>query len=139
MSTPKPNFSGTWRFNPGKSSVQIAAPDSTVFVIDHREPVLLLSRTHTVEEKQDAFSLELTTDGQPVTADRDGVHLTAQAYWEADALVFDTTLKRGEEEGSNLVKYRHSETGESFEANESFRSPSLNYDNLWVLDRVCED
>lgn len=119
--------------------LQIAAPDSTLFVVEHREPSLRLSRTHISGESSDTFSLELTTDGQPVTADRDGVNLTARAYWEADTLVFDTKLKRGEDEGSNLVRYRLSETGESFEANESFRSPSLNYDNLWVLDRICED
>lgn len=60
---PKPNFTGTWKFNPANSVLQIPAPDATVFVIDHREPVLRISRTHIVGEKQDTFSLDLTTDG----------------------------------------------------------------------------
>ena len=34
----KPNFSGTWKFNPAKSKLQIPPPDSGVFRIDSQEP-----------------------------------------------------------------------------------------------------
>jgi hypothetical protein len=133
---PKPNFTGTWIFNPAISVLQIPAPDSTVFVIDHREPVLRISRTHIVGEKQDTFSLDLTTDGQEVSVDRDDLGLNCRAYWDGDTLVFDSKLTRAGEEATNIVRYTLTNGGKTFRAEERFRSSSLNYDNLWMLDRV---
>ena len=133
---PKPNFTGTWKFNPANSVLQIPAPDSTVFVVDHREPVLRISRTHIVGEKQDTFSLDLTTDGQEVSVDRDDLRLNCRAYWDGDALVFYTKLIRAGEEATNVVRYTLTNDGKTFRAEERFRSSSLNYDNLWLLDRV---
>jgi hypothetical protein len=52
----KPNFSGTWRFNPAKSALQISPPDATVFVIEHREPALRVARTHITGGKSDTFT-----------------------------------------------------------------------------------
>lgn len=58
MSAARPDFTGTWRFNPARSVLQIAAPDATIFVVDHREPTLRISQTHIVGDKQDpAISL----------------------------------------------------------------------------------
>ncbi len=45
------------------------APDSTLFVIDHREPVLRISRTHVVGARGDTFAIVLTTDGREVAVE----------------------------------------------------------------------
>lgn len=132
---PKPDFTGTWRFNAAKSTLQIPAPDGTLFIIDHREPLLHISRTHTVGEKRDTFSLDLTTDGQEVSVSRDDVQLDARAYWDDDTLVFDTRLVRAGEEATNAVRYTLSTDRLSFVAEERFRSASLNYDNVWIMQR----
>jgi RimJ/RimL family protein N-acetyltransferase len=134
---PRPDFTGTWRFNPAKSSLQIRAPDETLFVIDHRDPALHISRTHRIGERQDTFSLDLTTDGSEIRVDRAGLRLRARATWEGDGLVFDTRLLRTGEEATNVVRYSLSRDGELFLAEERFRSGSLNYDNTWLLDRVA--
>jgi hypothetical protein len=107
-----------------------------MFVVDHREPVLLISRTHIVGERRDTFSLGLTTDGQEVFVDRDGLRLRCRAYWEVDALVFDSELIRAGSEATNVVRYTLTNSGKTLRAEEQFRSSSLNYDNLWILDRV---
>ena len=132
----KPNFSGTWRFNPATSALQIPAPDSTMFVVDHREPLLLISRTHIVGERRDTFSLALTTDCQEVLVDRDDLRLRCRAYWDVDALVFDSELIRAGVEATNVVRYALTNGGKTLRAEEQFRSSSLNYENLWILDRV---
>jgi hypothetical protein len=129
------DFSGTWRFNSSKSTLQIAAPDATIFVIDHREPFLRLTRTHVVGQTSDTFELELTTDGKEVTVRRGDLLLRSRAYWEGETLVFDTKLLRAGEEGTNLVRYTLTPDGNSFVAEERFRSDTLNYDNTWVLDK----
>ena len=135
---PKPNFSGTWKFDLARSVLQIPQPDSTTFVIDHREPLLRISRTHVVGDKADTFALDLTTDGREVTLDRGELRLRARAYWDEDTLVFDSRLARGGEEGTNVVRYALAEDEQSFAAEERFRSGSLNYDNTWVMEKVRE-
>ena len=132
----KPDFSGTWSFNRSRSLLQIPAPDATIFVIDHREPALRITRTHVSGELRDTFSLDLTTDGQPVSAERDDLSLRARAYWEGDTLVFDTRLVRAGVEATNVVRYKLSDNRETFMAEELFRSAPINYDNLWWLDRI---
>ena len=62
----KPDFSGEWTLNREKSRLQTPMPDSTLFRIEHREPVFRLTRTHVVKGKADTFSIDLTTDGKEV-------------------------------------------------------------------------
>ena len=132
----KPNFTGRWKFNPARSLLQIKAPDATEFVIEHQEPALHISRTHIVGGQRDTFSLALTTDGQEVAVAQDDLQLRCCAYWEGDTLVFDTKVIRADVEGTNLVRYTLLDDGATFQAEERFRSSVLNYDNLWLLDRV---
>jgi hypothetical protein len=133
--SPRPNFSGTWKWNPAKSVLQITGPDSTVFVIDHREPFLRISRTHVASGKRDSFTIDLTTDNTQVVLDREGTQLRARAYWKDTTLVFDTKIIREGEEASNTVRYSLDVAGVSFVAAERYRSRTLNYDNRWVLDK----
>ena len=133
---PKPNYSGTWGFNPASSALQIPAPDATTFVIDHSEPVLRISRTHIAGDKRDTFSLDLTTDGKEVSLDHDDLRLRCRAYWDGDTIVFDSKLIRAGAEATNVVRYTLTNSGKTFRAEEQFRSSTLNYDNLWILDRV---
>lgn len=134
---PRPDFTGTWTFNPGRSVLQIPPPDSLVLRIDHRDPLFRISRTYTAGGKSDSFTLDLTTDGTEVTLDRGDLKLRARAYWDGDTLVFDSELVRGGEEGSNLVRYSLEQSLDYFVAGERFRSASLNYDNTWVLNRTA--
>lgn len=60
----KSDFTGTWKFDHSKSSLQIPSPDSTSFVIEHNEPRFLLKRTHVFGGNSDTFSIDLTTDGK---------------------------------------------------------------------------
>ena len=131
----RPDFSGRWEFSPSKSSLQIPAPDSTTFVIEHNEPRFHLTRTHVFGGNSDTFSLELTTDGKPVEVNHAGLSIRASLRWEGVTLVFDSTLDRNGERATNTVRYRLSEDDQVFLADERFRSEGLNYDNRWVFDR----
>jgi hypothetical protein len=132
----RPDLSGTWRLNHGKSTLQIAAPDDSVFVIDHREPTLHLERTHVAGGRRDIFAIQLVTDGSETVLDSGGLRLRARVFWEGETLVLDSHVARGGEEGSNHVRYSLSEDGETLVAEERFRSASVNYDNVWWLDKV---
>jgi hypothetical protein len=132
---PKPDFSGTWRFDPARSDLEIRAPEASVFVIEHEDPFLRISRTHFADGKSDTFTLELTTDGREVAAERGDLKIRARAHWDGDTLVFDSRLARGGEEAANLVRYDLAADRRSLVAEERFRSASLSYDNTWVLGR----
>jgi hypothetical protein len=132
----KPDLSGTWRFNHAKSTLQIPAPDETIFIIDHRDPVLRLTRTHVSGESRDTFSIDLTTDGAEVTAERGDLQLVSYGSWDGEVLVFDTRLRRGGVEGTNIVRYTLAPDGRSITADERFRSEAMNYDNVWVLEKA---
>jgi hypothetical protein len=131
----KPDFTGTWKFAPGKSSLQIRPPDSTVFVIVHNEPRFQLKRTHVFGGNSDTFSIDLTTDGRVVELNRAGLVIHASLHWEGETLVFDSTLNREGTQGTNIVRYRLADQNQVFLADERFQSPELTYENKWVFDR----
>lgn len=131
----KPDFSGRWQFNPGKSLLEIPSPDSTTFVIEHNEPRFQLTRTHVFGGKSDTFSLELKTDGKIVEFTHAGLVIRASLQWEGMTLVFDSTMDRKGDQGTNIVRYALSDDKRVLLAHEWFRSKSLNYDNRWVFDR----
>ncbi len=132
----EPNFSGTWGFNAAKSVLQIPAPESSEFVIEHREPHFRLTRTLVMRGERDTFSIDLVTDGSPFRlAHPRGFEIRGRAYWDGDVLAFDSTIGREDQEATNQVRYRLSADGRTLTAEERFRSRDLSYDNLWVLDR----
>lgn len=133
--TPRPNFTGTWKVNLQKSKLQIPPPESTVFLVEHDEPRLKITRTNVFSGKSDTFTILLTTDGRE-TVLRDAQRtIYSRAYWEGNVLVFDSRIVMEAGEATNVVRYRMAKDGQSFTAPERLRSPKLNYDNVWVLER----
>lgn len=114
----KSDFTGMWRFNREKSVLEIPSPDSTTFVIEHREPYFHLERTHTFGKSSDTFSIDLTTDGKIVNRNHGGIEIRAQLFWESEVLVFYAELSRENERGTNIVRYQLADNGQTFIAYE---------------------
>jgi dienelactone hydrolase len=131
----KPDFSGTWKFNHRKSSLQIPPPDSTIFTIEHQEPDFRLSRTHVYAGKSDTFSIDLTTDGETVVRNHGNMKIYVRLFWEGETLVFDSTLEREGEKAANVVRYKLADKGQTFIAEERFRGKQQSYENTWVFDK----
>jgi len=132
---PKPDFSGTWKFNPEKSKLQIPVPSSSTFVVDHKEPKFHLTRTHVYDGKPDTWSIDLTTDGKEVIQREGDRTLRVRLYWEGNDLIFDSLIVLEDRQATNIVRYQLSPDGKTFTATESFRGPKLKYDNVWVFDK----
>jgi hypothetical protein len=134
--TAKPDYSGSWKANFAKSKLQIPAPESTLFVIEHREPRFKLSRTHTAGEYRDTWSIELTTDGKEVTREEANRTVRCRLTWEGNSLVFAARIRmRDGEEITDRVKCVMAADGKSFTVYESYRGRTAKADNLWVLER----
>jgi hypothetical protein len=131
----KPNFSGVWKFDPDKSSLQIPPPTSSIFQIEHQEPSFNMVRTHIYSEKSDTWSIHLTTDGKEFVQEENGEKLVGRLYWEDDTLVFDSKIYTRTREASNIVRYELSEDGKTLTAIERFRGPAVKYDNIWVFEK----
>lgn len=130
----RPDFTGTWTFDPSRSRLQIPAPESSVFVIHHDEPRFQLERTHVVGGKVDTLSLELMTGGAPVVTMHDGLETRSTLRWEGDALVLVSEIL-GEASATNTVRYRLQSAGRVLVAEERLRSSQINYENVWVFSR----
>jgi len=131
----KPDFTGTWKFDSNRSSLQIPSPDSTTFVIEHREPRFHLERTHVFGGNSDTFSIDLTTGGEAVVLNHGGFEIRACLHWEGETLVIDSSLNREGEQATNIVRYRLADQGQTFIAEEQLHSGEHNHENLWVFDK----
>src|SRR5262249_61781139 len=94
----KLDFTGTWKLNHEKSSLQIPAPESTIFVIKHSEPHFHLERTHVFGGNSDTLSIDLTTDGKAQARNHGGFKIHASLPWEREEHEFHSKIhpRRGQ-------------------------------------------
>jgi hypothetical protein len=132
----RPDFTGTWRANLAKSRLEIPAPESTTFRLEHREGELRLSRTHVSQGNSDTWGIELTIGGPEVESVSGDRKLRCRMAWDGDVLVFDVRIGSGDDEARNVVRYQMANDGRSFTADERYTSGAHSHHNVWVLDRV---
>jgi hypothetical protein len=134
----KPDFSGTWRFNPEKSRLEMTTPTESIVMIEHQEPRFKLTRTHTWGERSDTLTFEYTTNGKEYYR-KDGEYESwARMTWLEDELVLDMKMSYRGEEGTNVVHYRLADGGQTLIAAEWYHMASKIHHNLWVFNRIPE-
>lgn len=137
LAAPKPDFSGKWVLNLGKSKLEVQEKiERASFTIDHRDPAFHFSRVFVVGGNKDALSYDLTTDGKEKVVKEPGRTTTSRLTWDGDVLVLDEriVLKDGRE-ATNVVRYSLQDGGRTLIAEEKFRGPFRKHDNLWIADR----
>jgi hypothetical protein len=135
----KPDFSGTWKFNPEKSSLEMTAPTKSIFVIEHQDSRFKLTRTHTWGEESNTLTFEVTTDGKEHHRKDGEFESWTRMTWMGQELVLDMRLAYGGEKGTNVVHYRLADGGKTFIAAEWKHMPREQHHNLWVFDREPEE
>ena len=88
-----------------------------------------------VQGKTDTLKLHLPTDSKEVVGEHGELRFRSRAYWDGETLVFETNIAQKDEDGVNIVRYTLSDTGDLLLADEHFRSRTINYNNMWVLDK----
>jgi nuclear transport factor 2 (NTF2) superfamily protein len=132
----KPDFSGTWEFNPAKSRLEMTAPTKSTFWIEHRDGKFKLTRTHVWDGRWDTMSFEAPTDGEEHYEKSEFSESWTRLYWMGQELVLDMKLADRGERGTNVVHCRLANAGETLVAAEWYHMPGAQHHNLWVLDRV---
>jgi hypothetical protein len=105
------------------------------FTILHSAGRFRLDRTHLFQGQRDDFTIDLAIGAEPVRLQHRGIDILARVYWEDDLLVFDSTMGRGEESATNVVRYSIEGAGRTLVARESLRGTTMSYDNRWVFER----
>jgi hypothetical protein len=83
----KPNFSGTWKLNTGKSDFgAMPAPDTRADKITHEDPDLKDSFTQSGQMGEVTAEMKYSTDGKETTNSVRGNQIKSTAKWEGDEL-----------------------------------------------------
>ncbi len=89
----KPNFSGTWVFNPQKSALKMTAPSSLTLEITQGDPQLVFARTQVYGDQTFNWKLEIVPDGQKEVVETSTDYTTSsRARWEGNSLVLDQKI-----------------------------------------------
>lgn len=128
-----PDLSGVWHVDFQRSRLEIEAPTSSVFTIQHNDPSLLLTRTHRAEGYEDTASLALSTDGRESVHHKGEVEIRSTCVWQGDSLRFRSEIIAERINALNVVVYTMSSDGREMVADETFTGPPRNYHNEWVL------
>lgn len=131
----RPNLSGTWMMNAAKSRLEVPAPDSTIFLIQHSEPIVRIFRTHVRGEKRDTATIQLRTDSSQVDWAVGATKLLSRSWWDGPELVFWTGFADPQRVGGQVVRYSLSSDRNTFTAIERVDIPNAVHVNRWVFDR----
>lgn len=86
----KPNFTGTWKMNVGKSEFgSMPAPDSRTDKIGHEDPSLKDNVTQSGQQGDMTSDLTYSTDGKQTTNTIRGNEFKSTAKWDGDELVIE--------------------------------------------------
>jgi hypothetical protein len=89
----KPNFSGEWTMNAGKSNFgQLPPPAKFVRKIQHLEPSLTVIEEQTAGGRDSTTTRKITTDGKSVTLELNGAAALCSSVWDGTDIVATTTL-----------------------------------------------
>jgi hypothetical protein len=92
----KPNFSGDWKMDPGKSVFgSIPAPTSLSRRIVHSDPTLTITEEQKGGSGNYVSTRRYTTDGKQAKFLVNGTNVIATAVWEGDAIVITSEADAG--------------------------------------------
>jgi hypothetical protein len=83
----------------------------------------------------DTLTVELKTDGSESVRQFGQIEARMRLHWDGAELVFDSAVRTPDDEGAHVVRYSLRDEGQTLVAVERVRSPKLQHDNTWVLDR----
>jgi hypothetical protein len=125
----RPNFTGVWKLDRGRSTLAENPPDSVTLYIHQNDPDFHVRRTEVQHGKFSAWSVHGRTDGKTLEwKNREGIRRT-HMYWQGSQLVLE--LKNDSKRGNLTVKYTLSDGGKTLIAHES----DQDHEDKWVFTK----
>ena len=133
----KPNYTGTWKLNVGKSDFgPVPGPDTRTQKIDHKDPALKVANDEEGPMGKQNWEIDLVADGTEVTAKMGDRDVKNAVIWEAGNIVVTTKLQY---EGSDVVikaTYLLSADGKVLTVNAHITSPMGEFDQKLIYDKA---
>jgi hypothetical protein len=133
----KPNYSGTWKLNVGKSDFgPVPGPDTRTQTIEHKEPTLKVANAEEGPMGKQNWEISLVSDGTEVAAKMGDREVKNAVSWEAGNIVVTTKLQY---EGSDVVikaTYLLSGDGKVLTVNAHITSPMGEFDQKLIYDKA---
>jgi hypothetical protein len=137
MAADKPNFSGKWKLNAGKSDFgPMPKPERIDYVLTHKDPELNVKSTALTQVGEVTNEVKILTDGTEFTNDLHGQQIKGSATWEGKTLV---VTQKATMQGTEILvvqKWTLSEDGKSLTQEVSISTPQGELKQKAVLDKV---
>jgi hypothetical protein len=115
---PHPNFTGIWKLDARRSTLDAQPPDSVTLYIHQNDPDFHLRRIEVLNGKSFAWSFHGRTDGKTLEQKgRDGIKST-HMYWQGSQLVLEWKSNDKHGEQQKTVRYSLSDGGKTLIAQE---------------------
>jgi hypothetical protein len=126
-----PNFTGIWKLDPQKSTLDRQSPDSVTLYIHQNDPDFHLRHMEVQHGKSWAWSVHGRTDGKMLELkNREGIKRT-HMHWEGPELVLESKINGKNGERKTTIRYSLSDGGKTLTATES----NNDHENRWVFTK----
>jgi hypothetical protein len=134
---PRPDFSGEWTLDRSASSLQaeMAAVESGVVRIQHREPSFGFSRTFVLKSMPIDTAFEIQTDGREVANSNRGIVSRSRMEWQGTSLLLTVLIDGPRGQVSNVVRYELLDGGKTLRAVEDVGGAAPAHHNVWIFGR----
>lgn len=132
----KPNFSGSWKMDPDKSTFgPIPPPTSMSRKIDHNDPALNFVEERSAAQGDQTLTFKYTTDGKETTNELMGNPVKGTANWDGSALVIAMKADFGGNEIKLTDKWTLSDDGKTLTDAQHIVAPQGEIDITYVLKK----
>lgn len=133
----RPDFSGEWTLDRPASSLQgdMAAVESGVVRIAHREPSFRFSRTFVIKTQPIEGAFDIQTDGREVANSNRGLTSRSRLEWQGNSLLLTVLIDAPRGLVSNVVRYELLDEGRTLRAVEDVGGAAPSHHNVWMFVR----
>ena len=133
----RPDFSGEWTLDRSASSLQgdMAAVESGVLRISHREPSFGFARTFVIKTQPIATAFDIQTDGREVANSNRGLTSRSRLEWQGNSLLLTVLIDGPRGTVSNVVRYELLDGGRTLRAVEDVGGAAPTHHNVWMFAR----
>lgn len=120
----KPDFSGTWVLDTGKSDFGMLPPvESQTTVIEHKEPKIKVSSTVKGQQGEQKVERNYTTDGEENTNKQGPIEVKSKSHWDGAKLITESKFKIQDNDIEMKDTWALSEDGKTYTQNRDLKSP----------------
>jgi hypothetical protein len=132
----KPNFSGDWKLNSGKSDFgPMPGPEKMDRKITHEDPSFKFSTTQTSPQGETTTDMAYTTDGKPATNKTARGEVTGTAKWDGDVLTIGSKREFQGMEITQNERWTLGEDGKTLTITNKINTPQGDFEIKIVMDK----